>query len=32
MYEEHASGKNTDRLELDGYLKALRKSDILVVW
>ncbi len=32
MYEEHASGKNTARPELDGCLKALRKGDTLVVW
>ena len=31
-YEEHASGKNTARPELDGCLKALRKGDTLVVW
>ena len=31
-YEEHASGKNTVRPELDGCLKALRKGDTLVVW
>jgi hypothetical protein len=30
-YEEHASGKNTARPELDGCLKALRKDDTLVV-
>jgi DNA invertase Pin-like site-specific DNA recombinase len=30
--EEHASGKNTARPELEGCLKALRKSDTLVVW
>ena len=32
IYEEHASGKNTARPELDGCLKALRKGDTLVVW
>jgi DNA invertase Pin-like site-specific DNA recombinase len=31
-YEEHASGKNTARPELDDCLKALRKGDTLVVW
>jgi DNA invertase Pin-like site-specific DNA recombinase len=31
-YEEHASGKNTARPELEGCLKALRKGDTLVVW
>ena len=31
-YEEHASGKNTARPELDGCLKTLRKGDTLVVW
>lgn len=31
-YEEHASGKNIARPELDGCLKALRKGDTLVVW
>jgi hypothetical protein len=30
-YEEHASGKNTARPELDGCLKAVRKGDTLGV-
>lgn len=32
IYEEHASGKNTDRPELKQCLKALRVGDTLVVW
>jgi DNA invertase Pin-like site-specific DNA recombinase len=32
IYEEHASGKNTDRVELTQCLKTLRKGDTLVVW
>lgn len=32
IYEEHASGKNTDRPELGQCLKALRAGDTLVVW
>jgi DNA invertase Pin-like site-specific DNA recombinase len=32
IYEEHASGKNTDRPELAACLKALRSGDALVVW
>lgn len=32
IYQEHASGKNADRPELEHALKALRKGDALVVW
>ncbi|MGA8482184.1 MAG: recombinase family protein [Chthoniobacterales bacterium] len=32
MYEEHASGKNATRPELDACLKSLREGDTLVVW
>lgn len=32
IYEEKASGKNDDRLELQHCLKALRPGDSLVVW
>ena len=32
IYEETASGKSTDRLELEHCLKALRAGDTLVVW
>jgi len=32
IYEEAASGKNTDRAELEQCRKALRKGDTLVVW
>jgi len=32
IYEEHASGKNAVRPELDACLKSLRKGDTLVVW
>ncbi|GDG01488.1 DNA-invertase [Escherichia coli] len=32
IYEDKASGKNTERPELDGCLKALRSGDTLVVW
>lgn len=32
IYEEKASGKNDDRLELQHCLKALRTGDSLVVW
>ena len=32
LYEEHASGKNADRPELDQVLKALRPGDTLTVW
>lgn len=32
IYEETASGKNTNRPELDHCLKALREGDTLVVW
>ncbi|MBU2788349.1 recombinase family protein [Acidithiobacillus sp. VAN18-1] len=32
IYEEHASGKNTERPELSHCLKALRAGDTLVVW
>jgi DNA invertase Pin-like site-specific DNA recombinase len=32
IYEEHASGKNTTRPELEVCLKSLRAGDTLVVW
>jgi DNA invertase Pin-like site-specific DNA recombinase len=32
IYEEHASGKNTSRPELDACLRSLRERDTLVVW
>lgn len=32
IYEEKISGKNTDRVELNNCLKALRPGDTLVVW
>ncbi|WP_438752901.1 recombinase family protein [Pararhizobium sp. O133] len=32
IYEDLASGKNDDRLGLQGCLKALRSGDTLVVW
>ena len=32
LYEDVASGKNTDRPELSNCLKALRAGDTLVVW
>ena len=32
IYQEHASGKNTARPELEACLKSLRKGDTLVVW
>ena len=32
IYEEAASGKNSERPELDQRLKALRSGDALVVW
>jgi DNA invertase Pin-like site-specific DNA recombinase len=32
IYQEKASGKNTDRPELSNCLKALRPGDTLVVW
>lgn len=32
LYEEHASGKNADRPELEQALKALRPGDTLTVW
>lgn len=32
IYEETASGKNANRIELDHCLKALREGDTLVVW
>jgi DNA invertase Pin-like site-specific DNA recombinase len=32
IYEEKASGKNTERLELEQCRKALRAGDILIVW
>lgn len=31
-YEEHASGKNTARPQLEACLKSLREGDTLVVW
>lgn len=32
IYEEHASGKNTARPQLEASLKSLRDGDTLVVW
>lgn len=32
IYEDEASGKNTERPELEGCLRALRLGDTLVVW
>jgi DNA invertase Pin-like site-specific DNA recombinase len=32
LYQEHASGKNATRPELENALKALRSGDYLVVW
>lgn len=32
IYEEHASGRNATRPELDACLKSLREGDTLVVW
>lgn len=32
IYEEHASGKNTARPELEACLKSLREGDTLIVW
>ena len=32
IYSENASGKNTDRHELENCLKALREGDSLTVW
>jgi DNA invertase Pin-like site-specific DNA recombinase len=32
IYEEHASGKNVARVELETCLKTLRKGDTLTVW
>ncbi len=32
VYQEHASGKNAGRQELEACLKALRTGDCLVVW
>lgn len=32
IYEDKASGKNTERPELEGCLKALRSGYTLVVW
>lgn len=32
VYEEHASGKNTARPELEACLKSLRDGDTLIVW
>lgn len=31
-YEEHATGKNTARPQLEACLKSLREGDTLVVW
>lgn len=32
LYEEHATGKNTARPQLEACLKSLREGDTLVVW
>jgi DNA invertase Pin-like site-specific DNA recombinase len=32
IYEEHASGKNTMRPQLEACLKSLREGDTLIVW
>lgn len=32
IYEEHASGKNTTRPQLEACLKSLREGDTLIVW
>src|SRR3954454_1450359 len=32
IYEEHASGKNAERIQLVNCLKSLRAGDVLVVW
>ena len=32
IYEEHASGKNMTRPELEACLKSLREDDTLVIW
>ena len=32
VYEEHATGKNTDRPQLESCLKSLRQGNTLVVW
>ena len=32
IYEEHASGKNTARPQLEASLKSLRDGDTLIVW
>jgi DNA invertase Pin-like site-specific DNA recombinase len=32
IYEEHASGKNTARPELEACFKSLREGDTLIVW
>ena len=32
IYEEHASGKNTARPQLEACLKSLRDGDALIVW
>jgi len=32
VYEEHASGKNTERPQLEACLKSLREGDTLIVW
>jgi DNA invertase Pin-like site-specific DNA recombinase len=32
IYEEHASGKNTVRPQLEACLKSMRAGDVLIVW
>lgn len=32
IYEEHASGKNTSRPQLEACLKSVREGDTLIVW
>ena len=32
IYEEHASGKNTTRPQLEACLKSVREGDTLIVW
>jgi len=32
VYEEHATGKNTERPQLEACLKSLREGDTIVVW
>ena len=32
IYQEHASGKNAEQVELEACLKALREGSTLVVW